>query len=548
MVFRAQLSDIGNAVDYIQNELTKRKNKTKDIAKTVLTAEEVFRAMVEKAASPDSVISIRVTSFPGKTSIRMSCQGRPFDVSCLQEVSHFSMDMEDDESRSVIHRLMSRVLDEHLSLKHKFGFNIALIRVSKSKNSQLYITIAALFAGLLTGYLLKVFAPETVTAALCDNVFGPVNTMFLNALKLIVAPLVLFSIAASISEFGDMRALGRVAGKVIGTYFVTSIIAIAVGALVWFIFPIGNPALRDAVTDSAAQTIAKGAEASTSIRDTIVGIIPSDIITPFLKADMLQIIFIAAITGVAAGLVSDKISVFKTFLSDGYTVCSKITSLIISVMPAAVFCSMAKMIISMNIGSLASVLVWIPTIYFGDVIMIVIYGLMILIFARINPIKFFKKFYPVMLTAYAFASSNSTLPYSMETCENSLGIHKRIYAFSLPLGATINMDGTCIAQMVSALFMAKIFGVPVTGSTILTLAVSIFILSVGAPGVPGGALVCISLLLPQIGVPAEAISLIMGLYSIIGMMLVCVNVTGDAVVTLIIARAEKLINMDVFNS
>ncbi len=217
-------------------------------------------------------------------------------------------------------------------------------------------------------------------------------------------------------------------------------------------------------------------------------------------------------------------------------------------MPAAVFCSMAKMIISMNIGSLASVLVWIPTIYFGDVIMIVIYGLMILIFARINPIKFFKKFYPVMLTAYAFASSNSTLPYSMETCENSLGIHKRIYAFSLPLGATINMDGTCIAQMVSALFMAKIFGVPVTGSTILTLAVSIFILSVGAPGVPGGALVCISLLLPQIGVPAEAISLIMGLYSIIGMMLVCVNVTGDAVVTLIIARAEKLINMDVFNS
>ena len=548
MLFQAQLSEIGNAVEYIQDELAKRKNKTKDIAKTSLTAEEVFRAMVENASSQDSVISVKVTSFLGKTNIRMSCQGSPFDISCLQEVSHFSTEMEDDESRSVIHRLMSRVLDEHLLLKNKLGFNIAQIKVAKSKNSRLYVTIAALFAGLFTGCLLKMLAPEPVTAVLCDNIFGPVNTMFLNALKMIVAPLVLFSIAASISEFGDMKALGRVAAKVIGTYFATSIIAIAVGALVWFIFPIGNPALRDAVTDSAAQTIATGADASASIRDTIIGIVPSDIISPFLKADMLQIIFIAAIVGVASGLVSDKISVFKTFLSDGYTLCSKVTSLIISVMPVAIFCSMAKMIISMNIGSLASVLVWIPTIYFGDALMLVVYGLMILVFARINPIKFFKKFYPVMLTAFTFSSSNSTLPYSMETCEKSLGIHKRIYAFSLPLGATINMDGSCIAQIISALFMAKIFGVPVTGSTILTLAVSIFILSVGAPGVPGGALVCISLLLPQIGVPAEAISLIMGLYSIIAMMLVCVNVTGDAVVTLIIARAEKLINMDIFNS
>ena len=198
------------------------------------------------------------------------------------------------------------------------------------------------------------------------------------------------------------------------------------------------------MTDAAASTIAKGSGVSASIKDTIVGIVPSDVVNPFLKANMLQIIFIAA-----------------------------------------------------------------------------------------------------MLTAFAFGSSNSALPTSLDLCENSLGVSKRICAFSMPLGATINMDGSCITQIISALFMAKIFQIPVNSST---LALAVFVLSIGAPGVPEGALVCISLLVPLIGVPAEAISIIMGLYSIVGMMHTCVNVTGDAAVTLITARSEDLVDLKTFNS
>ena len=153
-----------------------------------------------------------------------------------------------------------------------------------------------------------------------------------------------------------------------------------------------------------------------------------------------------------------------------------------------------------------------------------------------------------MLTAFTFASSNATLPASMETCGRKLGISRKIYAFSLPLGATVNMDGSCVALIVSALFMAKIFGIPVTFPMMATLFVSIFVLSVGAPGVPGAALICVSLLLPQIGVPADAVSIIMGLYAIVGMMTVCVNVTGDAVVTLVVAKSEKQIDLDTFRS
>jgi len=222
--------------------------------------------------------------------------------------------------------------------------------------------------------------------------------------------------------------------------------------------------------------------------------------------------------------------------------------MIISVMPLAIFCNMAKLAQSMEIGNLASALMWIPVIYCGALVMLVVYGLLIWIVGRENPITFYRKFYPVSLTGYTLGSSNATLPTSMEICGGKLGISPKIYSFSLPLGATVNMDGTCITLMVSALFMSKIFGIPVTFTTLATLFLSIFVLSVGAPGVPGSALICISLLLPQIGVPAEAISIVMGLYTLVGMMTACINVTGDGVITLIVAKKEKLLDLDVFRS
>ena len=235
---------------------------------------------------------------------------------------------------------------------------------------------------------------------------------------------------------------------------------------------------------------------------TITDIIPSDIINPFLSANMLQIIFIAVMMGVACGFLSDKITIFKDFLSDGYQVFSRLTVIIISVMPLAIFCAMAKMVLAMDLKSLLSVFTWVPTIYFGDILMMIVYSLLILLIGRLNPVTFFRKFYPAMLAGFTFASSNAALPTSMETCDKSLGVSKKIYSFSLPLGA---------------------------------------------PGVPGGTLVCISMLVPQIGIPAEAISLIMGLYSLVGMMQVCTNVTGDAAVTLIVARSEGLLDLDVYN-
>ena len=549
MTVQANQNEIPEVINRIREVLRDRKIESKEVAITALRAEDIIGAMIRHAAGPEDKISIRVVSSLSKVEVRISAQGDEFSMDEL--ASAWQMELDDDsdaESKSVITDLYKRVFGNSVSLKNSKGVNRAVITVTKSKYHQLYLTLGALIVGILVGILLKMCFPEDVGKALTDDLFSPVNTMFLNALKMVVAPLVMFSIASSIADLEDMRTLGRIAGKVMGSYFVTSIIAIFIGIATWHIFPIGNTALTAAVSsEAAAATVAKGEGVSTSVIDMIIDIVPSDIINPFLSADMLQIIFVAVMIGVACGLLSDKITCFKEILSEGYQVFSKITVLIISVMPIAIFCAMAKMVLAMYFKSLLSVFTWVPTIYFGDILMMIVYALLILIIGRLNPLTFFKKFYPAMLTAFTFASSNAALPTSMDTCDKSLGISKKIYSFSLPLGATINMDGSCITQMVSALFMAKIFGIPVNAPVMLTLAITIFVLSVGAPGVPGGALVCISLLVPQIGIPAEAISLIMGLYSLVGMIQTCTNVTGDAAVTLIVARSEGMLDYEVFN-
>ena len=545
MKFKCSVNEISNAVEFIREELSNRKIKSKDITKAILSAEEVIKTTIEHASSADEVLNIKVNKFPTGTEVRISAKGSPFDIDDIRQSISF---IDDDESNVVIQNLFRRVMGDNLSVRCHKGLNTSVLKIAESKYKQLIFTLLALALGLVIGFLMKSIIPEAANSAVTSYFFAPVTTMFLNALKLVVAPLVLFSISSSIAGFSDMKALGRIAGKIIGSYMCTSFAAILLGLGVYQLIPIGNPALQSAVTNEAAATIEKGMETSASIKDTIVDIVPSDIITPFQNADMLQIIFIAVMIGLATGALSNKISIFRDFLNEGYDIFSKITAMIIKVMPLAIFCSMAKMVITMNTSNLVSVFSWVPTIYFADILMLTVYALLILVIARLNPLKFFKKYYPAMLTAFTFASSNPTLPTSMDLCDKELGIKKSLYAFSLPLGATINMDGGCITQIISALFMAKIFNIPINGSVIISLMLAIFVLSVGAPGVPGGALVCISILIPQIGIPAEAISIIMGLYSIVGMMQTCVNVTGDAVVTLIVGKSEKLLDLNVYNS
>ena len=537
---------VPDGVSFIQSSLEECGSERKSIIRMLLLTEELLVKLIgSQTKESEGSVWIQVTSIFGETRIRIWGKGEKLEI---PESMTSLADADDPEAEEVIRNIVLKAYQDNLDMKYRNGINTVSIRVTASRYRQLLLTLGAMVLGIFTGIILKMFVPQTFTVILSDDLFSPVSTMFLNAVKFVVAPLVFFSIASCIGDYGDMKALGRIGGKVIGTYFFTSLLAVFLGAGIYGIFRIGDPALAGAVTDAASSAIEKSTAVSTSAKDMIMGIIPSDIITPFLNMDMLQVIFIAFLLGFTTKKIGQYSETFRTALNTGNAVFSQATAIIISFMPLSVFCSMAKMIISLDIKNLLKLLTWPATIYFADILMICVYGLLLLIVGRLNPVTFFRKFSQAMLSAFTMASSSATIPVSIEICKDRLGIAKKVYSFSIPLGATINMDGSCITQMISALFMAKIFGVPMTMSLVFSMALTIFVLSVGAPGVPGGALVCIALLLPQYGIPVEGISLIMGLYSLVGMMQTCVNVTGDATVTTIVAKSEGLMDMEKFKN
>lgn len=546
ITIECDVAEIEKGVDAIRDFLKERGIGKKEIARVLLCAEEILAEMIAHADEKKTPITIETGGRIGNIRVRMKSKGVSFDITDIKKHLLFEqsgvLDDADDDANDAINILIDRVMGDALELRCTGKKNTATVQVRKSHYARLIYTLAALIMGVGVGLLMQMFCPSDISTAVSDGLFVPIYTMFMNALKMIVAPLVFCSVAASIADFGDMSALGRIALKVIAMYLITSLIAIGVGFVTYQVFPIGDPSLASAVSAEAAEsTIAKGAATTVSIKDTIVGIIPSDIITPFQKSDMLQLIFMAVVLGITAASLSKKLPMMRDIISMLNKVCSKITAVLVSFIPLVVFCSMAKTMISMKLDNLVNVAVWMPVVYVGDIIMIIIYLLLLLVVGRVNPFSFLKHFYPAMISGFTLASSNAALPSSMKQCDD-MGISPKVYSFSLPMGATINMDGNCITLMITALFFAKIFGLPISGSMILSLVISIMVLSVGAPGVPGGNLVCIALLVPQIGVPAEAVSLVMGLYPIVGMMQVCSNITGDAVVTTIIARQENLLN------
>ncbi|MBQ9438281.1 MAG: dicarboxylate/amino acid:cation symporter [Lachnospiraceae bacterium] len=540
-------SEIPKAVEFISECLREKKISGKKAVSPLLAAEEILEKICG-AADEGGEITLRIGDFFGEVNIKYHAKGREFTIADIQNQLLFGNAAAlDEEADLAMQGLMQKLFGNNLIIRCEKGRIDVRQNVKKSAYSSLITMLASLVLGVLAGLAMQYLLSSDLSAFITENILTPVYSLLMNALKMIVAPLVFFSIASSIAEFSDIKALGRIAGKIVAMYLLTTVLAIGVGLLTYRFFPIGNPALAQAVNaDAAAETIAKGEAAAVSIKDTLVGIVPTDIITPFQKSDMLQVIFLAVCLGLACAALSKSAPAAKELISAMNSVFSKITGMIVSFMPVLVFCSMAKMMSSMKLSLFMDVIVWIPAVYLGDLLMICVYLLLILIFTRLNPLKFLAKYHPAMVSAFTLSSSNAALPSSIKQCKK-LGISEKVYSFSLPLGATINMDGSCVTLMLSALFFAGIYQLPITSPMLLQLFISIVVLSLGSPGVPGGNLVCLTMLIPHIGVPAEAVSLVMGLYPIISMMQTMANVTGDAAVTLIAAKSEDMVDMKIYN-
>ena len=368
--------------------------------------------------------------------------------------------------------------------------------------------------------------------AFANAYIKPFGTIFLNLLKFIVCPIVLFSILCGMISMKDIRKVGSIGLKTIVYYMLTTAVAIVIGLLMGQLMKGFFPAL-------STSDLVYEAKEPTPFMNVLVDIFPSNFLAPLVNANMLQIIVIALFVGFGIILVGEKADGVRVLIQQLNDVFMKVMELILKLSPIGVFCLLTPVVAENGakiIGSLAMVLL---TAYISYVIhALVVYSTTVRTMGGVSPLKFFKGMAPAMIFAFSSASSVGTLPLNMECCEK-LGADKETTAFVLPLGATINMDGTAIYQGVCAIFIASCFGIDLTLGEMATIVVTATLASIGTAGVPGAGMVMLAMVLTSVGLPVEGIALVAGVDRIFDMGRTVLNITGDASCALIVSSMER---------
>ena len=392
---------------------------------------------------------------------------------------------------------------------------------------------AWIFIGMLAGILIGLLF--TKNPDFTTEWIKPIGTIYINLLKFLVVPVVLFSIADGVISLNDLKRVGSVGLKTFVYYMFTTAIAVVIGLVLVNIFKGAFPVLPSAELD----TLEYEAKEAPSVMSVIVGIFPDNLFKPMVNADMLPVIVIAILTGAGVLAAGEKGQHIATIINDMNDVVMKIMMMIIKLTPIGVFCLMINVVAVNGASIVGTLAVVIGVAYLGYLAhVIIVYGLSVRFLAGMNPLKFFKGLAPAMICAFTTTSSNATLPLNIECC-NKMGAEPEISSFVLPLGATINMDGTAIYQAVAAVFIACCYNINLTIGDMAMIVLTATLASIGTAGVSGAGMIMLAMVLTTIGIPVEGIAIIAGVDKIFDMGRTTLNITGDATCALFISRLER---------
>ncbi|WP_373217496.1 dicarboxylate/amino acid:cation symporter [Ruminococcus sp. 5_1_39BFAA] len=366
-----------------------------------------------------------------------------------------------------------------------------------------------------------------------ESYIKPFGTIFLNLIKMVVVPVVLLSIMQGIISLQDVKKVGSIGIKTVVYYMCTTAFAVTLGLLLANLLNVG------AGYNLGTEELVYEAAEAPSFMDTLVNIFPSNAIQPLASATMLQVIVIALFFGFGIIVAGEKGKVAKDVIDSFSEVSFKVMEMIIKLSPIGVFALICPVVASNGPAVLLPLLKVIGVAYLTYVVhMVVVYSSTVKVIAGMSPVTFFKGMSQAMIFAFSSASSVGALPFNLE-CTQKLGARKEVASFVLPLGATINMDGTAIYQGVCAIFIAQIFGFDLTISQQITIILTATLASIGTAGVPGSGMIMLAMVLESVGLPLEGIALVAGIDRILDMGRTCVNITGDAACTICVDSMEK---------
>ncbi|CAM2855773.1 dicarboxylate/amino acid:cation symporter [Moritella viscosa] len=373
-------------------------------------------------------------------------------------------------------------------------------------------------------------------------ILKPIGSLFVNTIKMLIVPLVFCSIIVGITSMQDTSKMGRIGFKAVMFYLISTAVAISIGLL------LGNLLQPGAGLELVAQQ-AEAVKETASLAETIVGLVPTNPVGALAQGHILQIIVFAVALGVSLTLIGEKgkpaISVFESLAEAMY----KLTDLVMKLAPYGVFALMAWVAGKFGLALLLPLMKVIGAVYLGSILHVLgVYSALIVFIAKLSPVQYFRGIVDAQVVAFTTTSSAGTLPVSMKCARENLGVSKSVSSFVLPLGTTINMDGTALYQGVTTLFVAQAFGIDLGMPEYITIILTATLASIGTAGVPGAGLIMLTLVLTTVGLPVEGVALIAGIDRILDMARTTVNISGDIAASVIIAKSEKELDTTIYNA
>lgn len=403
--------------------------------------------------------------------------------------------------------------------------------------------LIGMILGLIFGLILNFYVsnPYIKNVIFIDNIFYLGGNLFIKLMKMLVVPLVFCSIVVGVASISDIRTLGSIGGTTILIYLLTTAIAVTVALAIGMFIKPGLGLNMTYVAQNTNMTV------NQTMVDTILNVVPDNPINSLANGDMLPVIIFGVLLGIILAKLKGETQLVSDFFTQGNRIMMEMTSIVMKFAPIGVFCLMAKTFGSLGMEGVLPLSKYVLCVLIGLAIQaFIVYPFLLVIFTRLNPIKFFRKFTSVMFFAFSSSTSNATIPLNMEKL-SEMGVSRDVSSFTIPLGATINMDGTSIMQGVAVMFAAQAYGIDLGTSALLTVIFTAVMASVGTAGVPSVGLVTLTMVFNSVGLPIEAIGIIFGIDHILDMFRTAVNVTGDAICTIIVSFRNKAMDVDIFN-
>ena len=403
--------------------------------------------------------------------------------------------------------------------------------------------LIGMLLGLIVGLLLNFYVtdPFIKDIVLMNNVFYLGGNLFIKLMKMLVVPLVFFSIVVGVASISDIRTIGSIGGTTILIYLITTALAVTIALMIGMYIQPGAGLHMSDIGGASNLTI------NQTMTDTILNLVPDNPFSSLATGDMLPVIIFGLLIGIILAKLREETETFNKIFTEGNKIMMEMTSIVMKFAPIGVFCLMAKTFGGLGFDGMLPLGKYVVCVLIGLAIHgFVIYPSLLVLFTRLNPIKFFKRFFSVMFFAFSSSTSNATIPLNMEKL-HEMGVSHDVSSFTISLGATINMDGTAIMQGVAVMFAAQAYGIDLGTSALLTVIFTAVMASVGTAGIPSVGLVTLTMVFNSVGLPVQAIGVIFGIDHILDMFRTAINVTGDAICTIIVSFRNKAIDLDIYN-